>query len=183
MPYIKEKIDTRSDRAGQYLLTGSQNILLVEKITESLAGRAAILRLLPLSFREAAGQPQTSLPWEPETSFRAGSKIACQDLWKGFVRGSYPELVADPGRDIQLWHSSYIQTYLERDVRSLRQVSDLSSHYSATLPRQHRKKTGQDTESLFYGCGNAMPSCRPKRSASRGAGPHGRPADGDSRII
>ena len=130
LPYIKEKIDTRRDLAGQYLLTGSQNILLVEKITESLAGRAAMLRLLPLSYREAAGQPQTSLPWEPEKSFSTGSKIAFQDLWKEFVRGSYPELAADPGRDIQLWHSSYIQTYLERDVRSLRQVGDLTQFQS-----------------------------------------------------
>lgn len=130
LPYIKEKIDTRRDLAGQYLLAGSQNILLVEKITESLAGRAAMLRLLPLSFREAAGQPQASLPWESEKSFNSGSKIAFQDLWKGFVRGSYPELVADPGRDIQLWHSSYIQTYLERDVRSLRQVGDLTQFQS-----------------------------------------------------
>lgn len=130
LPYIKEKIDAQRDLAGQYLLTGSQNILLVEKITESLAGRAAMLRLLPLSFREAAGQPQAALPWEPGKAFGAGSKIAFQDLWKGFVRGSYPELVADPGRDIQLWHSSYIQTYLERDVRSLRQVGDLTQFQS-----------------------------------------------------
>lgn len=130
LPYIKEKIDSQRDLAGQYLLTGSQNILLVEKITESLAGRAAMLRLLPLSFREAVGQSQASLPWEPEKSFSTESKIAFQDLWKGFVRGSYPELVADPGRDIQLWHSSYIQTYLERDVRSLRQVGDLTQFQS-----------------------------------------------------
>lgn len=130
LPYIKEKIDTQRDMAGQYLLTGSQNILLVEKITESLAGRAAMLRLLPLSYREAAGRSQDFLPWEPEKSFGAGSKIAFQDLWKGFVRGSYPELVTDPGRDIQLWHSSYIQTYLERDVRSLRQVGDLTQFQS-----------------------------------------------------
>ncbi|NTV43985.1 MAG: AAA family ATPase, partial [Syntrophobacteraceae bacterium] len=57
LPYLKERIDARRDRAGQYLLTGSQNLLLVEKITESLAGRAAMLRLLPLSRREADGRP------------------------------------------------------------------------------------------------------------------------------
>ena len=62
LPYIKEKIDTQRDLAGQYLLTGSQNILLVEKITESLAGRAAMLRLLPLSYREATGIPDALLP-------------------------------------------------------------------------------------------------------------------------
>ena len=48
-------------------------------------------------------------------------------LWKNLLRGAYPELVAEPDRDISLWHSSYIQTYLERDVRSLRQVGDLTA--------------------------------------------------------
>ncbi len=57
-PYIKERIDPRRDLPGQYLLTGSQNILLMEKLTETLAGRAAVLRLLPLSNREVAGRPQ-----------------------------------------------------------------------------------------------------------------------------
>jgi len=46
-------------------------------------------------------------------------------LWAAFLRGSYPELAAHPRRDAELWHSSYVQTYLERDVRSLRQVGDL----------------------------------------------------------
>ena len=53
LAYIKEKIDADRDKSGQYLLTGSQNLLLMEKVTESLAGRAAMLRLLPLSRREA----------------------------------------------------------------------------------------------------------------------------------
>jgi hypothetical protein len=50
---------------------------------------------------------------------------ADRSLWEAFVRGSYPEVVADPRRDSALWHASYVQTYLERDVRSLRQVGDL----------------------------------------------------------
>lgn len=130
LPYIKEKIDAQRDRAGQYLLTGSQNLLLVEKITESLAGRAAMLRLLPLSHREAAGHPQAPLPWETGTGSQARSHGAYLDVWRGFLRGGYPELVANPGRDIQLWHASYVQTYLERDVRTLRQVGDLTQFQS-----------------------------------------------------
>ncbi|MBW2084347.1 MAG: AAA family ATPase, partial [Deltaproteobacteria bacterium] len=58
LPYIKEKIDASRHRKGQFLLTGSQNLLLMEKVTESLAGRAAILRLFPLSRREAEGRAQ-----------------------------------------------------------------------------------------------------------------------------
>ena len=126
LPYIKERIDADRDKGGQYLLTGSQNILLMEKATESLAGRAAILRLLPLSRREAEERPRLSLPWESRRRVYSGKPLAFHELWKGFLRGGYPELVTDPGRDVHLWHASYVQTYLERDVRTLRQVGDLS---------------------------------------------------------
>ena len=130
LPYIKERIDAHRDRPGQYLLTGSQNLLLVEKITESLAGRTAMLRLLPLSRREAEGNSLSCLPWEPEKFHSAGPKASYQDIWKDFLRGNYPELVANPGRDISLWHAGYVQTYLERDVRMLRQVGSLSQFQS-----------------------------------------------------
>jgi len=130
LPYIKEKIDSDRHRSGQYLLTGSQNLLLMERVTESLAGRAAMLRLLPLSQREAEGQPGAPLPWESgQLSFEA-SKLTYRELWKGFLRGGYPELNANPRRDANLWHASYVQTYLERDVRTLRQVGDLTQFQS-----------------------------------------------------
>jgi predicted AAA+ superfamily ATPase len=51
-------------------------------------------------------------------------------MWRSLVRGGYPELVAEPNRDISLWHASYVQTYIERDVRSLRQVGDLTQFQS-----------------------------------------------------
>jgi len=126
LPYIKEKIDADRHRSGQFLLTGSQNLLLMEKVTESLAGRAAMLRLLPLSRREAEGMPRVSLPWESKRRSSPEKPSAFRELWKGFLRGGYPELVAHPRRDANLWHASYVQTYLERDVRTLRQVGDLS---------------------------------------------------------
>jgi len=64
LPYIKEGIDAHRSRRRQYLLTGSQNLLLAERVTESPAGRAAMLHLLPLAHREESGQPGTRLPWE-----------------------------------------------------------------------------------------------------------------------
>jgi len=130
LPYVKERIDADRDRCGQYVLTGSQNLLLIERITESLAGRSAILRLLPFSRREAEGRPQDPLPWEPEYQPSSEPMISHQEIWHGFLRGSYPELVAHPGRDINLWHAGYVQTYLERDVRTIRQVGDLSQFQS-----------------------------------------------------
>jgi predicted AAA+ superfamily ATPase len=126
LPYVKERVDARRDKAGQYLLTGSQNLLLLERVSESLAGRAAILRLLPLSFREIAGAPLAPFPWEAGPAHSKRPTPSTKDLWENLLRGGYPEPVANPRRDISLWHASYAQTYLERDVRSLRQIGDLT---------------------------------------------------------
>ena len=126
LPYIKEAIDTNRRRKGQFLLSGSQNLLLTVQVTESLAGRVAMLRLLPLARREVAGTPQRALPWEEGESLHASSGSSFGSLWYDFLRGGYPEPVTQPERDVALWYASYIQTYLERDVRSIRQVGDLT---------------------------------------------------------
>ena len=129
LPYIKERIDGERGKRGQYLLTGSQNLLMLEKVTESLAGRAAILRLLPLTRAEEKGRPALLLPWETgrKTGGRPFRGRDTRAFWQSMLRGGYPELVAGRPRDFSLWHASYIQTYLERDVRGLRQVGDLTS--------------------------------------------------------
>ena len=62
LPYIKEQIDANRDQPGQYILTGSQNLLLMQQVTESLAGRAAVLKLLPLSRWKLPGCPNESCP-------------------------------------------------------------------------------------------------------------------------
>jgi uncharacterized protein len=128
LPYIKERIDVDRQQSGQYLLTGSQNLLLMEKVTESLAGRAAIIRLLPLSRREAEGRPGLPLPWEFGQSSMAKEPYAFGSLWASFLRGGYPELAVNLKRDLNLWHAGYVQTYLERDVRLIRQIGDLSQY-------------------------------------------------------
>lgn len=126
--YIKELIDTQRNATGQYLLSGSQNILLSDRVSESLAGRVAVLRLLPLSRRELSGEPTRPLYWEQSDSSSESKQAQNNPLsvWRDLLRGGYPELTKDPKRDLTLWHSSYIQTYLERDVRTLRQVGDLT---------------------------------------------------------
>ncbi|MCB1115855.1 MAG: ATP-binding protein [Chlamydiia bacterium] len=121
--YIKEKIDQNRDQCGQYLLTGSQNILLSQHVTESLAGRAAILKLLPLSFVEIMGKPDDPFYWEGKKNDLPLSSV---DFWEGLLRGSFPELIQNPNKGEELWLGGYLQTYLERDVRTLRQIGDLS---------------------------------------------------------
>ncbi len=125
LPYIKEKIDANRSQVGQYILTGSQNLLLMSQVTESLAGRTAVLKLMPFTRRETARISGTGFPWEnpPASNLPAQTSI---ELWDQILRGSYPEPASHPERDARLWQASYIQTYLERDVRNLRNLGDLT---------------------------------------------------------
>jgi len=131
LSYVKERIDADRGARGQWVLSGSQNLLLAADVTESLAGRVALLRLLPLSLRELAGDPDRPLPWErpqpPAGAALPGTSTSAplMDYWPTFVRGLFPQLAAEPGLDASLWHDSYLGTYLERDVRGMTQVGDL----------------------------------------------------------
>jgi len=126
LPYIKERIDARRDQPGQYLLTGSQNLQLAQGVTESLAGRVAVLRLLPMTERELASKSGAPLPWERKGVPHPARSRSPKQLWTRFLRGYYPEPATSPRKDASLWQAGYVQTYLERDVRSVRQVGDLS---------------------------------------------------------
>jgi hypothetical protein len=128
LPYLKEQIDADRSARGRFILTGSQNLLLLAEVSETLAGRVAVTRLLPLSAREIDGAPDRSLPWEGARASRPGSTV--KTLWPALLRGGFPELVTEGGRDRATYHSSYLQTYLERDVRGLRQIGDLTSFQS-----------------------------------------------------
>jgi predicted AAA+ superfamily ATPase len=106
--YLQTIVDAHPDN-GQYVLTGSQNFLLLEKITQSLAGRVAVLNLLPLSISEL--KKASLLPEDYETLI---------------FQGGYPRIHARQAPPTD-WYASYISTYLERDVRLIRQIGDLSS--------------------------------------------------------
>ena len=97
--HVRSRIDRTPRRTGQWFLTGSQEAGLMRKVTESMAGRAGVLQLWPMSGRET---PKVDL-----------------------LRGGYPEVLARP-KAASLWFSSYLQTYLERDVRSISAVHDLA---------------------------------------------------------
>jgi predicted AAA+ superfamily ATPase len=98
--YIRARIDENPDHNGRWILTGSQDFSLMRGVTESMAGRAAVLQLMPLSTRESDKVSQLS--------------------------GGYPEILARP-RTAAIWFQSYIQTYIERDVRQISQIRDLAT--------------------------------------------------------
>ena len=112
LSYVRTLIDTAPRRMGQWLFTGSQEAPLMQGITESMAGRAAILQLLPFSVTET---PKVNM-----------------------LHGGFPEVVVRP-KSRALWFASYLQTYLERDVRSITNVRDLVTfrRFIALLASRH----------------------------------------------
>jgi predicted AAA+ superfamily ATPase len=87
-------VDARRSQYGWFVLSGSQNLLLMERVSESLAGRAAILRLLSLSRREVLGQPKGRLPRQRGNAAAKSFPFSPEQFWQFALRGSNPELVA-----------------------------------------------------------------------------------------
>lgn len=123
-PYIKMECDQAAER-GLFALTGSQQYHLMKNVSESLAGRVAILELSGLSLREIQGTDfnEPFVPTEEYIAKREKSYQPCEHLWKVIHRGSYPAM-AEENLDWQLFYSSYVQTYLDRDVNILVNVKD-----------------------------------------------------------
>lgn len=97
--YLRTRIDDNPRHLGQWYFTGSQDAPLMKGVSESMAGRVAIFHLLPFSCQE-------------------NKKVS-------IVKGGFPEILAKP-KTASLWFRSYIQTYLERDVRSISIIRDLT---------------------------------------------------------
>lgn len=128
LSFLKTRIDEHR-KPGQYLITGSQNFILMQGVTQSLAGRAAILFLLPFSLMERLGYGDVAKDAEGWMRIldHAGESYVCKTPLETLIlRGSYPEIAIQNKVDRKLWCSSYISTYLERDVRNLAQIGDLN---------------------------------------------------------
>src|SRR5262249_9231423 len=124
---VKRDIDEHRAERGRYVITGSQVFALMQGVTESLAGRAAITSLLSFSLREASGHPDLQTSWnEALYSGAPLDGVTPAAMAENLLRDGYPDAALDPDPDVHLWHASYVQTYLERDVRSLRAVGDLA---------------------------------------------------------
>ena len=128
--YIKTAID-ENRQPGQWLLSGSQNFALMQGVSQTLSGRIAILNLLPFSLGESIGAGEQNYSIDEIItrvfSSRRSFKPASITLDDWILRGSYPEIRDNLQVDRQLWCASYIQTYLERDVRQIVNVGDLNT--------------------------------------------------------
>ncbi len=104
--YLQVFTDERK-RKGEYILTGSQNFLMMEQITQSLAGRVALFHLLPFSWDELQGTDYQPKNWE-----------------QYIITGSYPRKLVDD-IDATAFYDNYLRTYIERDVRQVKNIADL----------------------------------------------------------
>ena len=105
LSYLQTAVDA-DRRPGRFIVTGSQNLLLLQAVSQSLAGRAGFLELLPLSYAEG------------------GAAFAALSLDELLLRGAYPAIHSSDVASND-WHASYVASYLERDVRQVSRITDL----------------------------------------------------------
>ena len=128
LPHIKMAAD-RAGQPGQFWLTGSQQFHLMKGVSESLAGRVAVLNLLGLSRSEMLGQGGDALPFLPtpeEITRRSAQRcqLTLKELYRLIWRGALPAIALNAAVERDLFFGSYVQTYLQRDVRDLARVGD-----------------------------------------------------------
>ena len=143
VPEIFSYIQLYSDQKdvpGQYLLTGSQNFLLNEKISQSLAGRVGILKLLPLNYSEISESHDVNTD-------------------QMIIKGGYPRLYE---QDISVtdFFSGYLQTYVERDVRQLKNISSLGDFQKLLFLCAGRVGQVLNLSSLCSDCGMSVPTIK-----------------------
>ncbi|MDD5674028.1 MAG: ATP-binding protein [Chitinivibrionales bacterium] len=140
LSYIKMHIDDDPDIKGRYVMTGSQQFQLMKNISDSLAGRVAILELLPFSL--------------PETAQVASESVQFH-LWNG----AYPSIIAGKANR-ELWLSGYLQTYIERDVRQLAQIRNLGlfQMFLGLLAACHSQTV--NLAAISRTAGISQPTCR-----------------------
>jgi len=128
LPYIKMDVD-RNRNAGRFWLTGSQQFHLMKGVSESLAGRVGVIHLLGLSRREKIKKSRESEPFLPipdriQNMLSSGDQLTLKELYRFIWRGSFPAIALNQKMDRDLFYSSYVQTYLQRDIRDLARVGD-----------------------------------------------------------
>ncbi|HEU4906099.1 MAG TPA: ATP-binding protein [Solirubrobacterales bacterium] len=142
LSYLQGIVD-EDPTPGRFVLTGSQNLTLMEGVSQSLAGRTALLELLPLELAE----------------MRRFDDGATHSLDTFLWRGGYPR-IHDRGLPAAQWLADYTATYLERDVRSLLAVGDMGAFH--TFLRMCAGRVGQllNLSSLAADCGVSQPTAR-----------------------
>lgn len=123
LPYIKIRVDENPEK-GQYFLTGSQMFHMMRNVSESLAGRVGILTLYSLSQSEMEGRENKA--FLPSDVKMTGGNLNVSEIFERIYKGSMPAVKVNEGMPVEEYYGSYMQTYLERDIRDLVKIKDES---------------------------------------------------------
>ncbi|PIE77032.1 MAG: ATPase [Clostridiales bacterium] len=115
-PYIKIRVD-QDNSSGQYFLTGSQIFHLMQNVSESLAGRVGLLILNPLSRAEIYGYDE--IHFTPSLTMKVHRNESINDVFESIYCGAMPKMIASANLRPEDFYASYVQTYIERDIKSL----------------------------------------------------------------
>jgi len=133
LPYIKMSVDT-SGKKGDFWLTGSQAFHMMKNVSESLAGRVGIVNLLGLSGSEIDEQPSEPFTTSPErlmSRLNQAKKMGLNKIYERIFRGGFPALYREEtSPDLSEFYRSYINTYLQRDIKDLSQVADETAFHN-----------------------------------------------------
>ncbi len=144
LPYIKMQVD-QTHQAGSFWLTGSQQFQLMKGVSESLAGRVGIVNLLGLSQKEQEKHAKAAQPFLPTMEVlnergKVSPSLSLHHIYRRIWLGSFPAMcVSHVDRD--LFYGSYLQTYLQRDIRDLANIGD--NHAFLKFLRAAAARTGQ----------------------------------------
>lgn len=128
LPYLKADVD-RHGVMGAYWLTGSQQFHLMRHVSESLAGRVGLVKLLGLSQLEEHERPCPHAPWRPDRPqpHDLPTPPTAPQLFRTIVRGAFPRLLHRDPPPLDAFYGSYLQTYIDRDLRDFVRVGSLPS--------------------------------------------------------
>ena len=121
LPYIKIKADEKNEN-GMYYLTGSQMFHMMSNVSESLAGRVGILSMYSLSRAEIEGRDNQA--FNPAKIKNITINDTITEVFDGILKGGMPRVISDPELSAEDYYESYIQTYIERDIRDIINIKD-----------------------------------------------------------
>jgi predicted AAA+ superfamily ATPase len=162
LDYIKIYADTHKT-CGAFWLTGSQTFHLMKNVTESLAGRAGVLRLLGLSNSEIDGTYFDAFEVDPDrltARLERAKRLTLPEVFARIYTGSFPRLYENPNVDRKRYYESYLETYISRDVKDLTQVADELSFLRFISVAAARTATNVNYETLASESGISAPTAK-----------------------
>lgn len=163
---IKRRVDEVSlngkNNNGMYWLTGSQKVLMMKNVSESLAGRVAVFEMAGLSNAELEGRAQNKIDFSLDSlkaRFKTSRPKKVADVYENIFRGSFPKLLTS-NIDNQRYYMDYVNTYLERDIKSLEQVGKLTEFHNFLIYMASRTSQELKYDEIANAIGVSSPTAK-----------------------